>query len=102
MKKKTEIKRIKGFLENNHAVSADFSEPYLFNCPPDVKLGFYLEKINNADNTLSFHGRSWENESETTCVTENEIGNEELTGIRRFISDNRNYIERNATFTKDE
>ena len=102
MKKETEIKHIKRFLENNHAVAVDFSEDYIFNCPPSVKADFYLEKIYYADGTLCFRGRKWLDGSRFTILTERTIETDYLTEIRRFISDNRNYIERYATFTKDD
>ena len=102
MKKETELKRIKGFLESNHAVSVDFSENYVFDCPPSVKTDFYLEKIYYADGTLCFRGRKWLDGSRFTILTERTIETNYLIEVRRFISDNRNYIERNAIFSRND
>lgn len=102
MKKETELNRIKGFLKSNHAVAVDFSEDYIFNCPPSVKPDFYLEKIYYADGTLCFRGRKWLDGSRFTILTERTIEANYLVDIRRFISNNRNYIERNAIFSRND
>ena len=99
MKKETEITRIKRFLECNNAVAADFSEEHVFDCPPSITPKFYLEKITLINGSLVFRGRRRIDGGDVVAITEKDMEHKYLVEVRKFISDNRGYIKRNANFT---
>lgn len=95
----TELTHIKRFLERNNAVAADFSEDYVFNCPPSITPKFYLEKITLINGSLVFRGRRWLDGGDVVVITEKDMEHKYLVEVRKFLSDNRGYIERYANFT---
>ena len=67
----------------------DFSEPYAFNCPPNVKKGAYLTKILEEDGVLAFECETYD--GITYTISESNVQDEYLNEIRDFFLDAETY-----------
>lgn len=67
----------------------DFSEPYIFNCPPNVREGLALNKILIEDKYLSFEGISEDGTIYT--ISESNIEDKYLEEIADWFSDSDTY-----------
>ena len=61
----------------------DFSEPYIFNCPPNIREDLYLTKILEENGTLAFEGAT--EDGTTYTISESDIEDEYLNEIRGFF-----------------
>ena len=68
----------------------DFSEPYIFNCPPNVEEHAYLTKILEKDGVLSFECKDY-NSGATYTISESNVQDEYLNEIRDFFLDAETY-----------
>ena len=94
MKRETIIKRIKGYLERRNAETMDFSEPYIFNCPPMLDGWYYLSKISLIDGALEFKGH---NINGIKYFYDSKLSTEDLKSVVDFLCENRKYIDKYAT-----
>lgn len=102
MNRKRNLTYIRRFLAKFDARLIDFNEPYVFNCPPSVLDGFYLDRIKvMEDGTLSFGCLSWD-DGAATAVIESGMTDEAIQDVWEFLKTNRSYIKKYATFYYNE
>ena len=67
----------------------DFSEPYIFNCPPKIREDLYLTKILEEDGTLAFEGAT--EDGTTYTISQSNIEDKYLVEIRDWFMDTETY-----------
>lgn len=68
----------------------DFSEPYIFNCPPSIRDDLYLTKIIYEDGVLSFEGMSAE-DGYVVTISESDVEESYLQEIADWFADEETY-----------
>lgn len=68
----------------------DFSEPYIFNCPPNVREDLYLNKIMIEGTAFSIEGIT-EDGRTTYTISETNIDDKYLEEIADWLSDSDTY-----------
>ena len=67
----------------------DFSEPYIFNCPPKIREDLYLTKILEEDGVLAFEGAT--EDGTTYTISQSDIEDKYLEEIRDWFMDKGTY-----------
>ena len=67
----------------------DFSEPYIFNCPPNIREDLYLTKILEEKGILAFEGATEDGTAYT--ISQSNIEDKYLEEIRDWFMDTDTY-----------
>ena len=92
------IENIRSFIISMSATCMDISEEKIFNCPPDIAEGVFLNKVAIENDILVFYGEGYDSPTET-IIDQNTISTPALVDVSEFINDYMDYIIKNATFS---